>query len=871
MFPEDFLRSHGAEMIATGEQTIRSAGAQRGFGALLVLMVRLLFDMAARLPAEHGSELMSDVRYGLRFMLGSKGMVAAVSLSTGLAIALAVMSYNEISIVTRNVPGIGKPETLLTISAPISYSDFIAYSGPNSPFRSAAAYMAPVAVSVERNGQIQRVWSHIVTPDYFAVLESPAPRAGIVVSEGFARNHFGDARQAPGQTLRINAQPVIVAGVAVKDFLGAAPLSSAAEIWIPTDTDPQIAPELAREHLHNPARREFRLIGRLKSGIDPAAAELQLDALAKKLEVERGETSSSIDPSRRITVLPGGQLFPVRKSDLLGMMALPAVFEGLVLFIACANAAILLLAKAVARQREITIRIALGASRRRMIKQLLTESLMLGIPGGLVGLALAFLLNLQTQKTILNTFPGYIRIDLSMGWQAAALAFGVSLASGILFGLAPALKATRVDLVRGLAASKGWFLSGYRWCSSRNLLVLLEVAGSVTLVIVTGIIALGFQRAVHVGNVGFEPRHVTAFSIDPLREGLSAEQTSAFLASLPARLRDIPGVQSAAIAEKSPLGDLALRTRSPRLGQPEPSAEAYVGAGETRRGIIVANEYAGPGYFDVLSVRPQRGRVFSASVTVQDPAEIVINEALAKQAWPEEDDAIGRQLRIGDRDYRVIGVVNDFRSTGLLAAARPVAFHPFGPEQIARPAAHGITVMVRENPGSNIKNRLEEEFRAIAPDLAIYDVSSLAGVVEQALAVVKIQTLSYAAIGLFGLILASVAIAGVTSYAGTQRNREIGIRVALGATRYQVLRLISREGALLVIAGTVLGQAVGLGLVRLLNAYLAGLYQITRTSSLDPIVLIAAPAFLATLTLCACFLPARRALRIDPARALRQE
>jgi predicted permease len=883
--PEDFLRLYGREMILTGEDTIRNVTERRGWRGLAILMLRLIVDLTRRLPREHMSEFVSDIRLGVRTLASSKGMVLAVALSTGLAIALIVWTYNEISIVFRSVPGTRDAETLFTLQQTVSYPDFERYSNEDGPFVGAAAYMGPVALLIRDNGHTERVWGQIVTPSYFETLKiSPAAgrmfssgddretgNANIVISEGYWQHRFGGATDVLGRTLKVNGQSATITGIAAKDFFGASPLTSAAELWISTNADPRIAPELAPAFLRDIHRLEFHLIGRLKSGITPSEAQAQLDAVARQLEAERGDTMSQTHQSRRITVLPGGQLIPVRKADLPLILAAPATLEGLVLLLACANAATLLLAKTGSRTRELTIRAALGASRRRMIKQLLTETLILGIPCGVIGLTAALVVNHLTQRMVQNTFPPYIRLDLSMRWTAILFGFSISMVSATLCGVVPAFKVTRVDLLAGLKTENEWFLKRYRWFSSRNILVLLQITSSTMLLVFVAILAIGFQRASNTTNVGFDTRDLYTFSIDPLREGYSLQRTSQLLTKLPDRLREIAGIDKAALSQKPPMGDLLLRTASPRLAAPDRYETAYVASGDTRRQLPnVFHEYVGPGYFEVLSVHAIRGRTFGLTGRVEDSRSIVINETLAKEGWPS-GDAIGRHLEIGNQIHEVIGVVNDFRSTGLLANSPPVAFHLLGPEQVAAPPAQGMTVVVRANPGVDLRDRLQQEFATVDPNLTVFDVVNQTDRLKQVLVLTKFQTLSYGLIGVFGLILAAVGLAGVTAYAVGQRWKEIGIRVALGATPFHVLRLVSGEGACLIILGILIGQAGALGITRILNASFAQVYEVTRTSTSDPLILIGAPALLAALTMISSCVPAHRALQIDPVSALRQE
>jgi macrolide transport system ATP-binding/permease protein len=884
--PEDFLRSYGPEMITAGEDTIRDVAAKRGYRGLALLMFHLLFDLIRRLPAEHLSEFLTDVRHAVRTLARSKGMVIAVSLSTGFAIAISLGTYSEMRMVFHAVPGIGDPGNLLTIQTPLSFPDYERYADRAGPFAAVAAYQGPVVFSISRGGTTERLWGQIVTPNYFEVLQVPAvlgrtfsadnestSAASVIISEGHWQRHFGGSRDAIGQTLDINGQSATIVGVAARDFVGAAPLTSAAEMWVATNGNPQLAPELTPDTLRDRSQTGFRLIGRLKAEMTVLQAEAQLDVIAKDLlrEKDGNTTEAASTPARITTLFPGGQLFPMRKEDLPMALALPLTLEGLLLLLACTNASTLLLAKASARRREITIRTALGASRRRMIKQLLTESVTLGICSGIIGFSLALLINYQTRQFVQRAFPPYTQLDLSLGWFAGALALGISVLAGVFFGVLPAFKATRVDLPSGLKAGPGWFLPGYRWFSSRNALVLLQVASCTTVVIVVGIIGLGVQSAFVAANFGFEPRDLYTFSIDPLREGYSNEQTWQLLNAIPERLRQFPGITHAGVALNPPVGDLAFRTMAPALAGDAPLQEVLAGSGSEKRAIPrVTHEFVGSEYFETLMMKPLRGRLFTNADIPQDAHTIVINARLAKEAFPSEDP-IGRQLIVGGRVCDVIGVVDDFRTTSMLTNPDPFIFHLLGPDQIARPASQGLTVVVRGERNSDILEELRAYGEKLNPRLTVFNVNRQKDRLVAAMGVARFQTLSYGIIGLLGLVLAAIGLAGVTGYAVAQRTKEIGIRVALGATRLQVLRIVLRESALLIGAGMLAGEVFALGLSGLLNAWYVRVYEVTRASSSDPLILVGTPALLAGLTMLSCYLPARRALRIDPVSALRED
>lgn len=862
--PEDFLRLHGPEMLQASEDAIRDVARRRGATGLAVLMVRLVVDLIGRVPTEHTAELIHDVRYGWRSLWSSPGVVIASVLSVGLGIGIAVTVFNQLNVMLAPAPGVGNGDTLVTLESPISLPELEAIGASGGPFSEVAGYIGPVPFVIDRGTEKTRIWGHIVTPEYFRVLRASlqlgrapteAGEPGVIVSERYWKTHLGGRTDVIGSAMTVNGALARIDGVAGPKFHGPSPVVAAADLWVTTTADPRIAPELRPARLRELERRQFNVVGRLAPGWTTAAAQATLDTMVRNLESPSPIGAERPREERRVTLL-SSRVVPVRDSDLSVLIVLPGLLVGLTLWIACANVATLLLARAMNRRRELAVRVAIGGSRRRVVKQLVTESVLLALLGGVVGIVITWWSNYEAMKGI-AMLPSYVHLELAMDWMTFLFAFLVSLASGVLFGIVPAIQASRVDLTEWMKGAGVGRLPAFRWLGSRNLLVLQQVAGSLMLILLTGNVAvrMGNMPAM-LADLGFKPDGVHVFSLDPLRHGYDASAAVEFLEGMPNTLTQVPGIASAAVSLKDPLAS-AIRFRTPS-GQ----LSAQVAS--------LAADHVGVGYFETLQVKPVSGRVFRDGDLRDGDLRVVVNESLARQAWPEKDP-VGEVLELENRRFEVVGVVPDFRDAGFLGRSRPTAFHLIGAEKLADPTIEGITLMVRGEPGVDVRALVEAELRRREKPVPAFNATTLDERIRNLTYLAQYSSVVYGAIGFFGLLLASVGLAGVTAYAVTRRTREIAVRVALGASRWSVLRLVCREGAWLVLVGTVIGQLGAVAMLMALDAWFAQLSRVTGSRDVELIVAVGAPVLLAALTMMSCYLPARRSLRIEPLTALRQE
>ncbi len=816
------------------------------------------------------SHFVQDLKYALRNMRHQKAMSLMAVLSLSLGISMVTSMYSQIeSTMMRSVPGVQNPGELVLSQQPVSYPDYEKIRDGSGQFSDAAAILnnvpAMIAVGTEKP---ERLWAHVVTTNYFAMLGATASQgrvlgpgdvkgsaAAAVISHRLSVERFGGDSSAVGRTMKVNGKPVIVAGVAQQNFRGSSPMMAAADVWLPVTIGADIVPELGNGILQKRIAR-FQMLGRLADGVELKQAEAALDTLIVNSEREAGDPAKD-RKGRRITLLPGGRVFPMRDEDFAVSLAMPMVLTGLMLWIACANVATMVLAKALSRRREIGIRLAVGASRGRLIRQLLTESTVLAVLGGIAGVGWA-----QWSTGLLDLYkpvlPSYIEMTLSISWKALLVTLVISVFTGILFGLTPALQATRTDLSSALKGTVSPVKA--RWWSSRNLLVVQQVAGSLALLMLTGFIVVGFNRASSV-DAGFDPNNLYQFSLDPLRDGYQPDRTVRFFGNLTDEVRRIPGVEAAALAERSPMN---LGQNAELMG----SRTSFDNMREQLRSVRV--DRVGPGFFATAGIPLIYGREFRRDGLDSGGAMAIVNQEMAQEVWPGQDP-VGEITRIGDKPYRVIGVAATVRTGAILTIGHPSAYLLLDREGFMQPLPEGMTLLVRAKPSFDAVTAVHRMLAAREPDLTVFQAGSMVQQKENARAVVRVVTYVYGGIGLYGLLLAAVGLAGVTAQAVVRRTKEIGIRMALGAQAGDIWRLVMREGFVLTVAGTLIGVAASLMLTRVLSAFFAQLTDITKTTATDPLLLVGGPLLLFALTLAACLGPSLRATRIDPMRAIREE
>jgi len=892
-FPREFKNLYGEELLQTGDNAIAFAADEYG----VVGIIRLLWDIARRIPVEYAAEIRQDLRFGLRTLAKSPGFTAVALISLTLGICIATCAISEMNgIVLRNLPGVRYPEQLVALLAPTSYPNYESYRDRKDLFTSAAAYVAPVPFAVVLGGRNERIFGQLVTPSYFETYEvvpflgqffnSEEEQAGrapqVVVSYRFWSEHLGSDPAVIGRALGVNGHPATVIGVAPEKFLGGSPALFGADIWLPMSVGEAIAPELSDNALTRRDVTLFRVVGRLQPGVTAGRAEAALDAITQQLEQDNGEKQSK-RKGRRVFLVDGGKLLPLRKEDRPFFTSFLLLMAGLVVLIACANMANMMMARASERRREIAVRLSLGASRARLVRQLVTENMIIAAVAGVLGLVTsAWLMHLLSQLRLPLPMP--VSYDLTPDAHVLFFSMALTLVTGFFFGLAPALHATGPHIAEALKDGRDVRFTKFRRIGLRNLLMVSQVAGSLTLLVVLTMMSIGIQTTMGV-RAGFDSRNLYLLSMDPVRDGYPSEKVGDFLEKLLERVQALPTIAAATLTESIPV---SLPSRFLSLSVPTDRA------GHSDIVDTVASHVVGKDYFDTTGVPIQLGRAFLRSDETSDTKAVIVSQALVERLWPGENP-IGRRVEMandaltppkilpGSFDYRaqvgtadvhayhVVGVAGDVAEGLVVQKPRPAVYFPLNGSTFERPSLDGVTLIFRGTPGANPTDAVQNEIARLSASVTPFNVMSMNEHVEQFMSPLKMAAWTYGTIGIFGLLLASVGLAGMSAYSVSQRRQELAVRMAMGAQKRDVLKLVIGEGAFLLVSGAILGMMLAAAAERAVSAMSSPASHVNTTSSSNPVVLIGAPLLLIALGLLACYLPARRSASIDPAHALRQE
>jgi putative ABC transport system permease protein len=808
--------------------------------------------------------LMQDVRYGLRMLAKSPGftVVAILTLALGIGANTAIFSIVD-AVLLRSLPYPHPNQLVLMFGVPlqqpdalsgISYRDFTEYREQNRVF-SELAGNAFHDLTLTGAGEPSIVNTAGVTPEIFPLLNAK-PLAGrtllpedgkqgaapvAVLSENLWRGRFGSDPAIIGQSIALDMRSFTVVGILPASFRypEGAPQQ---DVWISIAQDPLFGPLMSQPRVHG-----LGVLGRLKPGVSLAEAQAEMETLSARLAKEfpgqDSELTIRIEPYRQVVV---GNV----KSALL--ILLGAV--GLVLLIACANIANLLLSRATSRGREIAVRIALGAGRARIIRQLLTESALLGLLGGVAGVLLAawgvwsFRSFLPSDVTQINS--------IHVGGSVLAFALLLSLAAALAFGLAPALLATPSNLQTNI--NEGGARAGQRGGQRvRNLLVVAEISLAMVLLVAGGLLIRSFALITSV-NPGFDPKNVMEAEVSlPQFQYSTPQQWTAFSNELMARLHAQPGLRNSALAAPLPMD---------RQGEAN-FAFSIVGNPLLPPGKSTTADWftVSPDYFRVMRIPLLRGRFFSEQDSPSNPNVAIISETLAQRYFPNQDP-IGRQMRFGfppdsNVSREIVGVVSDVRDAALSQKPGPMMYVPF-----AQAPLYGGEVVVRSSlSASSVAAAIRQAVHSIDKDLPVTDVESFPDALGQSISQEQFRTFLLGSFSAIALVLSAVGIFGVISYSASQRRHEIGIRMALGAQRHDVLRLILGQGAKLALLGLGVGVVFAFLLTRLMASLLYGV------SATDPLTFGVVAIVLLGVALTACYIPACRAMRVDPMVALRYE
>ncbi len=804
--------------------------------------------------------LIQDLRYGVRMMFKNRGftVVAIVTLALGIGANTAIFSVVN-AVLLRPLPYEDSNRLVwFWENQPdfrhgnFSPADFLDYQAQNRAFEQIAAYRQ-MDFTLTGDRQPEQIHGLIVSANYFSVLgiqpelgrafqpedgNAGATRVALV-SHGFWQRRFGGDPKLIGTVLTLSGQTVTIVGVAPPEFK-----TERAELWLnPRNVLPDMLLNTSRDPATLRGAHYLRAIGRLKPGVTLPQAQEEMNAVSARLQEQYPATNAG-HTVELVSLLDKtvGNLRPAL------LVLLGAV--GLVLLIACANVANLMLARAAARHKEIALRAALGASRWRVIRQLLTESLALAAMGGACG----WLLAVWGVDLLVAISPESIPRLHEIGVDRQVLGFTllISLATGIIFGLAPALMASRTGLNEALKEGGSSATAGASRGRIRGFLVVSEVALALLVLVGAGLLVRSFVR-LHAVDPGFQPENLLTMRLF-LTDAKYAtnEPRLSFLKELTARLEALTGVQGVGISDDLPLEgtdssmDLFVEGREPAPGE------------RLMTGVHVVN----PRYFEAMGIPLLKGRVFTERDTGEAPTVLVVNETMSRRLWPEE--AIGKRVKPGDPNgswVEIVGVVRDVKHNGLNAEDVMDAYASH--LQIPWP---WMTIALRSNlDPTSLEAAVRREVQAIDPNKAIADVKTMDQLIEESVGERRLSLVLFLLFAVVALLLAAVGIYGVMAYGVTQRTHEIGIRMALGAQPRDVVQLLVGRGMTLAMTGVALGVAAAYALTRLMASLL---FEVSTT---DPATFVVIALVLASVALLACYIPARRATKVDPMVALRHE
>ncbi len=820
------------------------------------------------------TQLLQDLRFALRLMAKKPALTVMAVVSLALGIGVNSSIFTLVNAVLLREPPIAQPDRVVEVYTSSSEGfpygtssvpDYFDYRDQSDVFAGLGAGRT-YPVTYDDGEKTELLMGEMVSGNYFDVLgirahvgrtflpeegRTPGTHPVAVLGYDFWQRRFGGDPAVLGRTLKLNGQELTVVGVAAESFKGTLPVFSI-EVWLPLMMSDQLS---EKPFLDRRGSRTLMLKGRLKPEVSLGEAQAQLGTLARRLGSEYPETNED----REVTLVPIRDVIlnPGFDGPALGVAGFLMAVVGLVLLIACSNIANLFLARASERQKEIAVRLALGAGRGRLVRQLLTESLLVAFLGGLLSLLVAT----WTARLIAGFRPPIpIPVAIDLGVDLKVLAFTLLLAvlTGVLCGLAPALQASRPDLVPALKDEGAELGRGYRRFGLRNFLVVGQVTVSTLLLIGAGLFIRSLLNAQSI-DPGFKLRRGVAATLMPQLGGAYTDAEAEVLyRDLLERARAIPGVTSAAVAEFLPLG-LAMSNKGVWIeGQELPEGEDPP---------AIDTMAIGPGYFRTLGIALQRGRDFTDRDDASAPGAVIVNETLARRFWSGEDP-LGRRLFFDDAEdapvYEVVGVAADGKYRTLGEEPRPYIYTAY-----AQTGDFMLTLILAAAGGPRAEGETLGSMRRLLnevdPHLTIFEIKTLTEHLDIMLFAPRMGAALLAAMGLLGLILASVGLYGVVAFSVARRTREIGVRMALGAGKGDVLAMVVREGMVLVAVGVVLGVAVALAATRALQGFLYGI------AASDPTTYVAVPLFLLAVAWLANFLPARRATGIDPIHALRYE
>jgi predicted permease len=876
LYPPAFRAEHQDDLLQAFDDRRREPRF-RGAGGSLRLTILLLHDVAVSLTltGQRGGRVrwervmgnvLSDLRYAVRMLVKNPVFSAAAILTLALGIGLNTATFSAVdALLLKPLPGAERPDRLVQLYRHWAGIEYGSNSIPHyqdvrdrtgDVFENVAAWkFAPLSLSAD--GRSERLMGFMVSANFFQTYgvqpvlgraflpdeESTGPGAHpvAVLGHAFWQSRLGGDPEIVGRTVILNGTPFQVVGVAPPDFQGPINIATG-PVYVPLIMTPVIEPGSGA--LEARGSNSMTVVARLKDGVTLERAHEAMDALLVQLEEEMPR---SYEDQLGTIIVPQSEagLHPTLRGAQVAMSTVVMAVVGLLLLLACVNVANLFLARARERRREMGIRLSLGAGRGRIIQQLLTESLVFSVVAGAAGLGLA-----KVAVGFLDRFRPPIDgpWDLAVHLDSTVLLFtlGITLAAGVLFGLAPALAAGRSETV---SAVKGESSQAGGRSRMGGALVVVQMALSILLLISAGLFLRSLQAATRIDPGFDDPSTLVTMAMDPGLQGYDNVRTRAFFDEIRERAARLPGVRSVALSEYLPLSlggsDTSVEIPGYEFARGEPQNVHYSPVSE--------------GYFETMGIDLVEGRGFTAQDDEAGPPVLIVNEEFARRFWPGES-AVGKTV-VTRGERRVVGVVETGKYGSL--GEEPSEFMYYPHRQLFR---SGMTLVARTSrDAGETLGALRQVVREADADLPIFDVRTVEDHMGIALLPARIGGSVLGFFGVLGLLLAAVGVYGVMAYSVSRRSREMGIRVAMGANRGSLLKLVVGEGLKLTLFGTVLGLGAAAGAARLVSGLL---YDVP---ALDPVSFVGVPLLLVAVATLAVWVPARRAARVDPMLALKAE
>ena len=842
-----------------------------------------------------------DLRYGVRMLLRAKGFTAVAVLSLALGIGANTALFSLIDAVLLKMLPVKKPTELVLFdwlsgpramsrsidgttsddpatgmrtSTSFSYLAFERLRDQNETLSGVFAFAPFEQLNVNVDGVAEVAGGELVTGGYYDTLgvkailgstitprdDAPGSEPVVVITHRYWERRFARDPEIIGKKINVNNVPFIIIGVTPPEFLGTLQVGESPDLTIPMSLEPQLRPR--SQSLRQPWFWWVRIMGRLKPGIAAEQARANLEPAFQQSAQEGSEAALAQFPAQRqaqssqprdvpsLRVASGSQGLNELRSAYSQPLTILVIVVGVVLLIACANVANLLLSRAASRQKEIAVRLALGASRWRLIRQLLTESVLLAIIGGSVGVIFAY----WGKDVLLVLRPwggGELILNLKLDLRVLAFTIGVSAITGLLFGLAPALRATRIDLTPALKDNARSLAGGSGSRLTRSLIV-IQVAMSLVLLVGAGLF-VNTLRNLQAVDVGFNRENLLLFRVDPRLSGYSGPQIASLYPRITEQIEAIPGVRSATIS------------RHPLLsGNRRTSSISVQGSAQEPSDVVYVN-LVGASFFETMEMPILAGRSLNPRDDERAPKVAVINQTMARKYFGE-DNPIGKRFGFGGDPaeagkIEVVGVVRDAKYTSLRGETPPTAYTPYLQEN---PGQMNFEVRTAGDAAAMISS-IRDAVREVDSNLPLFDVKTQRKQAEESLAQERLFATLSGFFGVLALLLACVGLYGVMSYGVARRTNEIGIRMALGATTLRITRMVMRETMWVVVIGVVIGLSAAVASTRLIKSMLFGL------APTDPLTISVAALLLIAVAALAGYIPARRAARVDPMIALRYE